>query len=89
MDEICPKGKAHHYIFLKHIKENDFSIKNVILFTKYYGPASGYMHFVWKEEGTESLTNRQKTINNIGKNLPKFFYWAHKTKSKALVSTHA
>ena len=86
LDEICPKGKAHHYIFLKHVKENGFSIKNVILFTKHCGPASGYMHFVWKEEGTESLTNRQETINNIEKNLPKFFSCAHEAKSKALVS---
>ena len=91
MDEICPKGKAHPYIFLKHVflkhvKENGFSIKNVILFTKHYGPASGYTHFVWKEEGTEPLTNRQETINNIGKNLTKFFSHVHKAKSKALVS---
>ena len=86
LDEISPKVKAHHYIFLKHVKENGFSIKNVILFTKHFGPASGYTHFVWKEEGTESLKNRQETINNIGKNLPKFFSWAHQAKSKALVS---
>ena len=86
LDEICPKSKAHRYIFLKHVKENGFSVKNVILFTKRYGPASGYTHFVWKEEGTESLTNRQETINNIGKNLPKFFSRTHKAKSKALVS---
>ena len=46
LDEISPKGKAHHYIFLKRVKENGFSIKNVILFTKHFGPASGYTHFV-------------------------------------------
>ena len=39
-----------------------------------------------EEEETESLTNRQETINNIGKNLPKFFSCAHEAKSKALVS---
>ena len=86
MDEICPKGKAHRYIFLKHVKENGFSIKNIILFTKHYGLASGYTHFVWKEEGTESLLNRQETINNLRKNLPKFLSRVHKAKSKTLVS---
>ena len=39
LDEICPKVKVHRYIFLKHVKENGFLLKSVILFTKHYGPA--------------------------------------------------
>ena len=84
LDRICPKGKVHHYIFLKHVKENGFSIKNVILFTKHYGPASRYTHSVWKEEGTESLTNRQETINKIGKTYLKFSLVLIKLKVRLL-----
>ena len=46
LDKIFLKGKSHCYMFLKHLKENGCTIKNVILFMKHYGPASGYTHFV-------------------------------------------
>ena len=87
LDEIFPKDKAHRYMCLKHLKESGCSIKNVILFTKRCGPASGYTHFVLKEDlHSDTLTNRQETIHTISKSLPKCFSRAHKSKCKSLVS---
>ena len=40
LDTIFPKSKEHHYMFLKHLKENGCTIKNVILFRKHYGSDS-------------------------------------------------
>ena len=55
-------------MFLKHLKESGYTIKNIILFTKHYDPASGYTHFVRKEDlHSDTLTNRQETINIISK----------------------
>ena len=68
LDEIFPKGKAHRYMFVKHLKESGCTIKNAILFTKHYDPTSGYTHFVWKEVlHSDTLTNRQETIYMISK----------------------
>ena len=54
---------------------------------KHYGPASGYTHFVWKEDShSDTLTNRQETTNTISKYLLKFFSIAHKSNCKSLVS---
>ena len=54
---------------------------------KHSGPASGYTHFVSKKVlHSDTLTNRQETINTISKGLPKFFSKAHKSKCKSLVS---
>ena len=50
LDEIFPKGKAHHYMVLKHLKESGCTIKKGIILAKQYGSASGYTHFVWKED---------------------------------------
>ena len=87
LDEIFPKDKAHRYMRLKHLKESGCSIKNVIVFTKHCGPASGYTHFVLKEDlHSDTLTNRQETIHTISKSLPKCFSKAHKSKCKSLVS---
>ena len=61
LDKIFLKGKAYHYMFLKHLKESGCTIKNVILFTKHFGPASGYTHSEWKEAlHSDTLTNRRK-----------------------------
>ena len=74
-------------MFLKHLKESGCAIKNVILFMKHCGPASGYTYFVWKEDlHSDTLTNRQETINPISKSLTKYFSRVHKSKCKPLVS---
>ena len=53
-------------------------MKNIVLFTKKYGPALGNVHFIWKEEGDDDLlTNGQETVNHIVRNLPKFFSFVH------------
>ena len=54
---------------------------------KHYEPVSVYTHCVWKEDlHSDTLTNRQETINTISKSLPKFFSRAHKSNCKSLVS---
>ena len=52
---------------LKHFKESGCSIKSSF-FAKHYDPGSGDTHFVWKEDlHSDTLTNRQETINTISK----------------------
>ena len=87
LDKIFLKGKAYHYMFLKHLKESGCTIKNAILFTEHFGPASGYTHSEWKEDlHSDTLTNRQETINTLSKGFPKLFSRAHRSKCKSLTS---
>ena len=54
---------------------------------KHYDPVSVYTHCIWKEDlHSDTLTNRQETINTISKSLPKFFSRAHESNCKSLVT---
>ena len=76
--EIFLKGKAHHHMFLKHLKESDCTIKNVIFLQSIMALLQVVL-IVWKEDlNSDTLTNRQDIINTISKGRPKFFSGAHK-----------
>ena len=88
IDEDLLGNRAHRHMFLKHLRENGLITNNVILFVRYYGPALGNTHFIWKEDPIEmdNLTVRQDVIHDIEKKLPKFFSRAHKAKVRELTS---
>ena len=38
IDEYLKGHRAHHYVFMKHLKDKGHPIDNVILYVRYYGP---------------------------------------------------
>ena len=84
--KYLPQLKAHRYSCLRNFKSKGMPINGVMLYTKQYGPANGFIHFLWKEEADVDLTARQNTIERITQQLPKYSSRAYKKRVQTITS---
>ena len=87
VDYYFTERRSYQYLFFKNLKSFGVPVTETVLFAQHYGGSKGNKYFVWKEDTSmsEHLTERQKTIDEMVRMLPKYFSHDHKQKSEDLM----
>ena len=86
VDYYFLERRSYGYLFYKNLKSFGIPLGNTILFAQYYTGSKGNKYFIWKEDPTSEnkLTERQRTIEQVTRMLPKYFSRSHKRKIRYL-----